>query len=180
MKQWLKNRIKKLGENIEASITQIIFLALIGGSVTILVVSKKVLGFVHKILIKPTPLWITLMLGLLCCLYIHLKLRKNSLKSPKKYNKISFVEIDHSPLKWKIFIDYNGFFTVSDTPYCSQHDTKLIENNKGYVCPYNYEDGCVSSLNYEHYSIELAHVKSKAEKQIRNSKEFKNNYINLS
>lgn len=94
MKQWLINRIKKLGENIESSITQVIVLALFGGSLAILAFWKKALDLIQKTLIKPTPLWITIILGLLCCLYIHSNIGKYPFDSPKLKREIDPCEIE--------------------------------------------------------------------------------------
>ena len=75
MKEWQLKRIKKAGENIESTITQIILVALIGGTATIITFSKTALNFVLQLLNIPTPLWATILLVLLCFIYIYLKLR---------------------------------------------------------------------------------------------------------
>lgn len=73
MQEWLIRRIKKAGENIESTLTQIFFLALLGGSVAILALSKKALSFALQLAITATPLWATISLTLLCCLYVYLR-----------------------------------------------------------------------------------------------------------
>ena len=77
MKEWLKRRIKKAGENIESTLTQIFFLVLFGGSVAILAFSKKALNFVLQLLNTSTPLWASISLILLCGLYTSSKLRRH-------------------------------------------------------------------------------------------------------
>ena len=76
MKEWLTRRIRKAGENIESTLTQIFFLALCGGSIVILAFSKKALNFFLQFLNISTPLWATISLILLCGLYASLKLRR--------------------------------------------------------------------------------------------------------
>jgi len=76
MKEWLLNRIKKAGENIESTLTQIFFVALFGGPTAILALSKKARDFALQLADTQTPLWATILLVLLCCLYIYLKVRK--------------------------------------------------------------------------------------------------------
>lgn len=46
--------------------------------------AKRILGYAIQLLSTPTPLWATILLILLCCLYIYLKLRrhKKSYKPP--------------------------------------------------------------------------------------------------
>jgi len=84
MKEWLIRRIKKAGGNIESTLTNIFFLALFGGSVAILAFSKKALSFVLQIAEIPTPLWATILLVLMCFLYIYLKIQlyQNSQNPP--------------------------------------------------------------------------------------------------
>ncbi len=94
MQVWLTNRIKKLGENIESTITQVIVLGLLGGSVAVLAFWKKGLNYVHTILTKPTPLWITIIMGLLYFLYIHLKFRSYSFPNDRNKIKLSKLDLD--------------------------------------------------------------------------------------
>ena len=79
MREWLIQRVKKAGENIESTLTNILLLALAGGSLGILAFSKKALSFFLQILATPTPVWATILLVLLCYLYIHIRFRKGTI-----------------------------------------------------------------------------------------------------
>lgn len=89
MKQWLIRRLKKAGENIESTLTQLFFLALFGGSVAILALSKKALHFALQLAIAPTPLWATISLALLCSLYVYLKTRSYTLRNNESKTDLS-------------------------------------------------------------------------------------------
>jgi len=85
MKEWLIRRIKKAGENIESTLTQVVSLALFGGSVAILALSKTALNFALQLVNTPTPLWATIVLAFLSSVYIYIKTsRSHSLSPPQK------------------------------------------------------------------------------------------------
>jgi hypothetical protein len=73
MKQWLLKWLKKAVENIVFSTLATIFLLSVGGVVGLRHFSKKAYNLLIQILNTPPPLWATISLVLLCCLYIYLK-----------------------------------------------------------------------------------------------------------
>lgn len=86
MKEWLIKRIKKLFENIESTITTVIVLALLSGSIGILALSKKALNVFLQIANIPTPLWATIVLVLLVTVYKNEKI--SLISSLQLYNQI--------------------------------------------------------------------------------------------
>jgi hypothetical protein len=175
MREWLKQRIKKLFENTESTITNIILLALFGGSATILAVSKKALSVFLQIINTPTPLWATISLVLLGCGYIYLKFRKlhSSSLSQKveKPQKTSAQKIKYFTLgnyKWKVDIYPGGGFSMDIFPICAIHDLKFIIKGDGMSCP---DPGCKNTISkYDDYKIH-ATAESHIEKEIRNNPE---------
>ena len=89
MKEWLTRRMKKAGENIESTLTQIFFLALVGGTAAILALSKTALSFVLQLAAMPTPLWVAISLTILCCTYVYLRSRSYIYHEAEPDSKIS-------------------------------------------------------------------------------------------
>lgn len=123
------------------------------------------LNILLQILISPTPLWATIALVVLCCAYIYLRVsRKNQNPSKELLYPVE-------NFKWKVSINQNGNFKIDSTPYCKDHDLKLIEsiNGKIHQCP---EPHCRTisepSLTIRRYEIAKRYI----EKAIRD-KEIK-------
>jgi H+/Cl- antiporter ClcA len=89
MKEWLKQRIKKAGENIESTITQIILIVILGGTAAIYAFAKKTFNIILQLLNAPTPLWaailLIILLIILCVLYTRFRIRQHE-KSYKPLN----------------------------------------------------------------------------------------------
>ena len=81
MKQLLINSIKRLFRNTESTITTIIVLSLLGGSVGVLSFSKNLLKLFLQILNIPTPLWATIAVAFLVFVYLKI-LNNRSYKIP--------------------------------------------------------------------------------------------------
>lgn len=165
MKQWLIQRIKKLFENIESTITTIIVLALLGGSIGILALSKKALTVFLQIANIPTPLWVTIVLVLLVVGYI--KIKKSSPSSDPNYI-IRYFPIDN--LKWKVKVYDHGYFEVDKISICLEHDLPLIHENIYYYCPEFRKKNCKITINHNEYSSVFETAKSYIDKEIRNKK----------
>jgi len=158
MKQWITNRIKKLFENTESTITTVIVLAFFGGSASILALSKKASTFFLQILNTPTPLWATILLVLLCCLYTYLKASQYlSKNNPSNDPIIELKEIGN--FKWKTIIHKNGNFDVSQIPYCKEHEIKLVPHGISYFCP-ALHIGCKSQIKKEDLKLQYDIAKS--------------------
>lgn len=172
MKQWLLKRIKKLFENTESTITTVIVLALLGGSAGILALSKKALTFFLQISNIPTPIWATILLVLLGCLYIYLKLRRSLSysESPPETQaqnaRLEYITIgDH---KWQIAIFKNGSFSVDKYPFCKKHDLKFIYRHNYIYCPEVDKGNCKNEIHDNDQFKTYETAKSYIEKEIRN------------
>ncbi len=165
MKQWLIKRIKKLFENIESTITTVIVLAILGGSIGILASSKKALNIFLQIVNIPTPLWATIVLVFLVITYI--KMKKSSPSSNLNY-KIKYFTIDN--LKWKTKIFHENYFEVDKISICREHDLPLIHENIYYYCPEFRKKNCKIMIDHNDYSFIYETAKSYIDKEIRNNK----------
>jgi len=85
MKEWLKRRIKKAAENIESTITQLFLIFLLGGTAAIYTFAKNTFNIILKLINSPTPLWLSILLIILCVLYTRLRIRQHE-KSHKSLN----------------------------------------------------------------------------------------------
>jgi hypothetical protein len=177
MRDWVKHRIKKLFENTESTITNIILLALFGGSATFLAFSKKALYVFLQIATTPTPLWATILLVILVFLYIRKRFRiryssfasipasSESATTPKY--KIEYFTVGY--YKWETKIYRKDYFEVDKYPICSKHDLPLIYDNFTYQCPEVDKQNCDNKFPYETHEKLYATAKSYIEKEIRNS-----------
>ena len=169
MKQWLIKRIKKLCENVESTITNVIVITLLsclGGSIYFLTLSKKTLNYFLQIATIPTPLWATIALVLLCCGYIYLKQQKRFQSSKPPDYKIIYFPIDN--LKWKTKIYDNGNFEVERISICKEHDLPLINDNIIYYCPESIKNNCKNNFASAYYSVLFVNAKSYIDKEVRN------------
>jgi len=168
MREWMIKRIKKAGENIESTLTQIFFVALLGGSVAILAFSKKALTFVLQLINTPTPLWTIIAVGLVLGVYIYLKKSKiNSLQPSKKRNYvIKYFTIAN--YKWETKIYNYGSFEVDEYPFCATHDLKFIFGNGIKYCPGTEKETCNNKIREsDHFRIYQS-AKSIIENKVRN------------
>jgi len=165
MKQWLITRIKNLFGNIESTITQILLIAFLGGSVAILAFSKKALNFFLQIANIPTPLWATIALVLLVACYI--KTKKSSPSSDLNY-KIEYFPIDN--LKWKAKVYDYEYSDVEKISICLEHDLSLIHGNINYYCPEFLKKNCKIMIDHNDYSMLYTTAKSYIDKLVRNKK----------
>lgn len=178
MKQWLLKRIKKLFENIESTITTVIVLALLGGSIGILALSKKALNVFLQIANIPTPLWATIAVVFLVMVYIYLRTKRVNSLPPPKYKTEHFTI---NNLKWETKVYDYGSFEVENTPICSEHDlpfiygdlshdSSLISDNSSRYCPEFEKGNCENRIWDSEYDKIYATAKSYIDKQIRNKK----------
>ncbi len=175
MREWLKRRIKKAGENIESTITNAILVLIAGSYLTILAFSKRAVDFTHQLLTTPTPLWATISLVLLCYVYVYLKFRGvQSSSVPQSVttdeHKIKYFTVGEQ--KWKTTIYKNGFFEVDKFPICKKHDLTFIfghSNGKFYIyCPEVLKKQCNNTIYDSERSTIYDLAKSYIDNQIRN------------
>jgi hypothetical protein len=170
IRDWLIKRIKKAFENTEATITSVIVIALLGGSATILAISKKALNFSLQILTTPTPLWATILLVLLGYLYIYLKFRQIQASSAPRTTTANEYKIGYftiGKLKWKTKIYESGDFEVDKYPICIKHDLTFVYGNSYIYCPENLYGRCDNKIYDSNRSQIYEAAKSYIEKEIR-------------
>ncbi len=168
MKQWLLKRIKKLFENTESTITTVIVLALLGGSAGILALSKKALTFFLQISNISTPLWATISLILLCCLYTYLKASKYSKKNlPLDTSLANAILIEIGNFKWNVTILEDNKFEIHPIPYCKVHETRFVPFKEVYICP-AYQLGCGSIIKKIDLKLQYDVAYSFIEHKIKN------------
>jgi hypothetical protein len=136
-----------------------LFWRYLGGSATILAVSKKALSAFLQILTIPTPLWATISLVLLSCLYIYLKFRPS--QSGPSY-KIAYFTVGN--FKWKTKIYRPDYFEVDQYPLCKKHDLPFIFHPHYIHCP---EHSCGNRIDDADRRTVYAAAKSYIDKEIR-------------
>ncbi len=150
-KEWLIIRLKKAGENIESTLSQIFFLALFGGSLAILALSKKALYFVLQLANTATPLWATIALILLCGLYMYLKGNRYFQRKVPYHTSEDLITV--GLFKWKVLHAKGHVLKIDGLPYCPEHECVFIPRDTNWVCPI---DGCKSILSQ--YDLEKVKV----------------------
>jgi hypothetical protein len=168
MKQWLIQRTKKLFENIESTITTVIVLALLGGSIGILALSKKALTYFLQIANIPTPLWATIALAFVVVGYIYLKKRKKIQSSEPSDYKLCYFTIGN--YKWEVKVYKSGNFKVNDYPFCVKHDLRFIFGSNRTYCPGTENEQCNNYLSKHDEFTVFEAAKSIIENKIRNKK----------
>src|SRR4030042_4852307 len=155
----IKQSIKYIAKFLAISLHNIflaILIAIIGLPVLVSWVTGT-LNILIQTIKSPSPLWGTIALALLFCLYILIKSKQNS-PSHELPIKIELIEVDR--FKWKTEVYQNGEFKIHHIPYCIIHDTRLIKHFHGdtaiYACP--AEQGCKSTIK----EIRLAVQQDKA------------------
>lgn len=90
MKEKLIKILKSILSDVRKTAIGLIVVGLIGGTSGLLYLSKTALSFSIAILNTTTPLWATILLVLICCLYTYLKIRlyKDTYKSPEIIEKL--------------------------------------------------------------------------------------------
>ncbi len=153
MKQMLLKRIKKLFENIESTITTVIVLALAGGSIGILALSKKALNIFLHLANIPTPLWATIALVLLCVLYMYLRGNQYfQRKVPYHHPKEELIPV--GSFKWMVRHANQNVLNIEGLPYCSEHECSFIPRDSNWACPIS---GCKSNVSkYDLDSVGVA------------------------
>lgn len=124
-----------------------IFAAILIGIIGLPILISLVTGTLNTLIQAmklPIPLWATISLVYLCCLYTYLKvsqyLKKNT---PSDNPTIKLIEIGN--FKWKTSIHENGDFEIHPIPYCKEHEIKLVSHSIGYFCP-AIQLGCKSQI----------------------------------
>jgi hypothetical protein len=170
LKVALLKLLKLIAADTRSAIVSLVVGCLILAGGGILALSKTALSHTIHILSIPTPLWVTILLILLCCAYIYLKPAKIQSKPTRGLSLpppiIKYFSVDL--LKWKTKIYRDDYFEVDETPICIKHDLPLIYYDNYYQCPEADKRNCKILLNRnERYKI-YETAKSYIEKRVRN------------
>jgi vacuolar-type H+-ATPase subunit I/STV1 len=154
MRQWLIKALKVIFSDIRQAIISIIVgvIALSIGGVYLF--AKNVWLHLKAIMQSPTPLWVAILLAVLCCLYTYLKasqyLRK---KIQSSLNPPNAALIEIGNFKWNLTIFKNGGFEIHPIPYCKIHETRFVPFKQVYICP-AYPLGCHSAIKKEDLKLQ--------------------------
>lgn len=172
----LKAKITGWRKTIVSDIRQSIVGIIVGAAVVtyggLLAISKTVLSFSIQIAKIPTPLWVTIVLALLCGVYIHLTVVRHRPLSASR-NKVSKVptktiSIEVWGFKWRANIYSDNAYVVDKMPFCPEHDLRFIYFNEFYQCPEVHSRKCNWKLPENSLSAIYDVVQSHIEKKVRN------------
>lgn len=142
--------LKSIGVDTRQAVVGLIIVGIISAYGGLLYLSKTVLNYSILLLTSPTPLWATILLVLLGCLYTYKKSRKAiplSLLSTSPSAKLT--KIKHIPFEDLIWIATrysDGTIQVQDIPRCKEHDLLLTYDGHTYHCPEQIYDRCSMKL----------------------------------
>ena len=141
MTQWLIKLSRTIFSDVRRAIIGIILVALLGGTGGVLYLSKTLLHVSIDILKTPTPLWATIALVLLCCVYIYSKrfAKSLSLNPPKARKEL----IKAGRFLWETTFESNNILHVSKVPFCKIHELRLTELRDTFKC---MEKDCKTSI----------------------------------
>lgn len=134
-KEVLTKFLKLFVSDTRQAIVSYILVVLIVAGGGLLAISKTALDFSIQIITTPTPLWVTISLVLLSCLYTYLRVRQVPSKADLPY-RIEYIAL--GPVKWKAKIHRPDYFKVDEIPVCKKHDLPLIHESSAYYCPEEY------------------------------------------
>ena len=170
MKQWLIKILKTIVSDVRQAVVPTILLSLAGGIAGLIFLWQKASSVAVQIAKIPTPLWATIALVLLCCVYIYLKSARLQLSAPTSSKKPKTVYFPIGKYKWETKVYDDGSFEVSKYPFCVKHDLRFIFASHWKYCPGTENEKCDNSLsdNDEFKVYETA--KSIIENLVRNKK----------
>ena len=166
----VKAYLKKVFSDVHNVIVGIVLMAFLGGG-SIYLSFRNLWTLSKNIAQSPTPLWATITLSSICCLYTYVK----SSKIPTTLNRegqpanepppFKIKYLTTGPYKWKVTVFNDGEFDLDECPICTAHDLKFIFGNQSKYCP-NLD--CNNRLSqYDEFKVRET-VKSLIERNIRN------------
>ncbi len=171
-KEALQKLLRSLGVDIRQAIIGLFVVGIISAYGGLLYLSKAALDYSILLLTTPTPIWATILLVLLGCLYIYLQLRKSHSysDSPQETTQSSETRLDYITIgdhKWQVAIFNNGSFSVDKYPFCKKHDLKFIYRSNCIYCPEVDKGNCKNELYDRDQFKTYETAKSYIEKEIR-------------
>jgi hypothetical protein len=124
-KEMLQKSIKTIFGDTRQAIVTLVVVALVGGYSGLLYLSKTVLDFSLQLKQTATPLWATIALTFLCCLYTYVKVSKSQTKS------IRAGQPSKSPPADETFIKSLGGETISVLKTISETEEWITNENLG-------------------------------------------------
>jgi hypothetical protein len=133
------------------------------------------LDILLQILKSPTPLWATISLIALCCLYTYVRVvqilskseRMDQASKPPPHETKYFTVGNY---KWETKIYDNNYFEVDKYPYCIKHDLKFIFRRDSKYCPGTESEKCGYELRDSQFFEAYESAKSIIENKVRNKK----------
>lgn len=168
LKATLSKLLKWFVDHIAASVLAIFVTASIAAWGGIFHFSKSILDRTILLLNIPTPLWATILLILLCGLYIYLIKTKRPSRSSSFDSKVRYYDV--GSLKWKTEVWRGGYHKVESTPLCKQHDLPLIYRNEFYLCPEGLHNNCRLRIYHSDLGQEKKKAESYIDKMVRDEK----------
>lgn len=152
LKEMLLKGIKTIFGDTRQTIVSIIVIAVVGGSSSLLCLSKTTLDFCLQLLRTPIPLWATIFLILLCGLYMYLKGNQYFQKKRSYHPQEDLIPV--GKFKWKVLHANRQVLNIEGLPYCSEHECSFIPRDSNWACPIS---GCKSNVSkYDLDSVRVA------------------------
>jgi len=163
MKEWLGQQLKSIFSDARKSVVSLLVFALVGGAAGILALSETVLSLFLEFLQTETPLWATLLILALSLLFVKTKSRNPSQPPNDETHLISY-----NGFKWLVSTVNGKFWSLSDTPYCPEHDSQLILSPGGqYMCSELISSKCSTKiLDYKELEMLRNMANSYAESKV--------------
>jgi len=139
LKAKLKKLLKLFSGDIRQAIVSYIVVSLILAGGGVMILTKTMRDLVIQIANIQSPIWATISLVLLSCLYTYLKVNQYY---KKKFPSISPRQnfclpdfFDYNGASWKIIYLPNQKIKVDFPSYCIQHHLQHIQEVHNYICP---------------------------------------------
>lgn len=168
MRQMLIKILKTIFSDMRQAAIPAIALLLVGGSAGLLLLSEKALDFVIQIANISTPLWATIALAILCCVYTYLKASQLQKQNHSlTASNVNTVLIEIGNFKWNVIISKDNEFEIHPIPYCKLHETRFIPFKEVYICP-AYQLGCGSIIKKQDVKLQYDVAHSFIEHKVKN------------
>lgn len=167
LKLLLKSYINKLFSDVHSAIIQMLVYSIPGGVVLSYILSETLQIYTKKLLLLPTPIWVSIILFLSILAYIYLKTKKLRPRQNSINYKIKYYEA--SNYKWKTKIYQDNSFEIEVPLICLKHNLILKQSLFSFRCP---EENCLSIIYTPLLFIPYQEAKSYIDREIRIKKSF--------
>ena len=138
MLNWLIKSLRKFLSTLLHNILVTILVVTIGVP-TLLSWATGTLNILIQTIKLPVPVWATISLVFLCCLYIYLKVTQHYQKTRPSYPPQQYFCLpeffDYNGASWKIISLPDQKIKVDFPSYCIQHHLQHIQEVHNYICP---------------------------------------------